>query len=69
MYRLVEAGLVAPERYVQIGLRGYWPGEEVFAWQAERGITSFFMHEVREQRHRCRSWRQRSSASDRARSF
>ncbi|MET0510277.1 MAG: agmatinase [Thermoleophilaceae bacterium] len=47
MYRLVEAGLVAPERYVQIGLRGYWPGEEVFAWQAERGITSFFMHDVR----------------------
>ena len=48
MYRLVEAGLVAPERYAQIGLRGYWPGEEVFAWQAERGITSFFMHQVRE---------------------
>jgi agmatinase len=48
MYRLVEAGLVAPERYVQVGLRGYWPGEEVFAWQAERGITSFFMHDVRE---------------------
>jgi agmatinase len=48
MYQLVEAGLVAPERYVQIGLRGYWPGEDVFAWQAERGITSFFMHDVRE---------------------
>jgi agmatinase len=48
MYQLVEAGLVAPERYVQIGLRGYWPGDDVFAWQAERGITSFFMHDVRE---------------------
>jgi agmatinase len=48
MYRLVEAGHVAPERYVQIGLRGYWPGEREFAWQAERGITSFFMHDVRE---------------------
>jgi agmatinase len=48
MYRLVEAGHVAPERYVQIGLRGYWPGEDEFAWQAERGITSFFMHDVRE---------------------
>jgi agmatinase len=47
MYRLVEAGVVAPERYVQIGLRGYWPGEKEFAWQAERGITSFFMHDVR----------------------
>jgi len=48
MYRLVEAGDVTPGRYVQIGLRGYWPGEREFAWQAERGITSFFMHDVRE---------------------
>jgi agmatinase len=48
MYRLVEAGKVDPARYVQIGLRGYWPGEPEFAWQAERGITSFFMHDVRE---------------------
>jgi agmatinase len=48
MYRLVEAGHVDPERYVQIGLRGYWPGEAEFGWQAERRITSFFMHEVRE---------------------
>lgn len=48
MYRLVEAGLVDTRRYVQIGLRGYWPGEAEFAWQAERGITSFFMHDVRE---------------------
>jgi agmatinase len=46
MYRLVEAGLVDPKRYVQIGLRGYWPGEAEFAWQAERGITSFFMHDL-----------------------
>jgi agmatinase len=48
MRRLVEGGHVDPRRYVQIGLRGYWPGEEEFAWQAERGITSLFMHEVRD---------------------
>jgi len=47
MYRLVEAGHVDPARYVQIGLRGYWPGEDEFRWQAERGITSYFMHDVR----------------------
>jgi arginase family enzyme len=47
MYRLVEAGTVDPVRYVQIGLRGYWPGEAEFVWQSERGITSFFMHDVR----------------------
>jgi agmatinase len=33
-------------RYVQIGLRGYWPGEREFTWQRERGITSMFMHDV-----------------------
>jgi agmatinase len=48
MYRLVRDGHVDAERYVQIGLRGYWPGEREFAWQAERGITSFFMHDVRD---------------------
>jgi len=48
MYRLVEHGHVDPKRYVQIGLRGYWPGPKEFAWQVERGVTSFFMHDVRE---------------------
>ncbi|HYH90965.1 MAG TPA: agmatinase [Solirubrobacteraceae bacterium] len=48
MYRLVEAGHVDPSRYVQIGLRGYWPGEEEFAWQERHGITSHFMHDVRD---------------------
>jgi agmatinase len=48
MRRLVEGGHVDPSRYAQVGLRGYWPGEEEFAWQRERGITSVFMHEVRE---------------------
>jgi agmatinase len=47
MYRLVEAGVVDPRRYVQIGLRGYWPAQPEFQWQSERGITSFFMHDVR----------------------
>jgi len=47
MRRLVEAGDVDPRRYVQLGLRGYWPGEAEFAWQAERGIVSLFMHDLR----------------------
>ena len=33
---------------MQIGLRGYWPGPAEFAWQAERGIASLFMHDVRD---------------------
>ena len=48
MYRLVEAGSIDPGRYVQIGLRGYWPGQAEFEWQAAKGITSFFAHDVRE---------------------
>ena len=48
MRRLVEGGHVDPQRYAQVGLRGYWPGEAEFAWQAGRGITSFFMHHVRD---------------------
>jgi agmatinase len=48
MRRLVEQGHVDPTRYVQIGLRGYWPGEAEFAWQLEHGITSLFMHEIRD---------------------
>ncbi|HEY6891503.1 MAG TPA: agmatinase [Solirubrobacter sp.] len=48
MYRLVESGHIDPSRYVQIGLRGYWPGEAEFGWQAERGIVSHFMHDVRD---------------------
>ena len=46
--RLIGAGHLAPARYAQVGLRGYWPGEAEFAWQAERGVTSLFMHEVRD---------------------
>lgn len=48
MYRLVETGHVDGSRYVQVGLRGYWPGEEEFTWQKEHGITSLFMHEIRD---------------------
>jgi agmatinase len=47
MYRLVEEGSVDPKRYVQIGLRGYWPGPKEFAYQEQHGIRSFFAHDVR----------------------
>lgn len=48
MRRLVEQGHVDPARYAQVGLRGYWPGEAEFSWQRERGISSLFMHDVRD---------------------
>ena len=34
MFRLVQDGYVDPRHYVQVGLRGYWPGPEELAWQA-----------------------------------
>jgi agmatinase len=46
--RLIDGGRLDASRYAQIGLRGYWPGEREFAWQAERGVTSLFMHDVRD---------------------
>ena len=48
MRHLVDDGHVVGSRYAQIGLRGYWPGEPEFRWQAEHGITSLFMHDVRD---------------------
>ncbi len=48
MRSLLDDGHVDAPRYAQIGLRGYWPGESEFAWQAEREITSLFMHDIRD---------------------
>jgi agmatinase len=48
MRHLVDNGHVVGARYAQIGLRGYWPGEPEFRWQAEHEITSLFMHDVRD---------------------
>jgi agmatinase len=48
MKELIDDGHVVGARYAQIGLRGYWPGETEFTWQAERGVTSLFAHDVRD---------------------
>jgi agmatinase len=49
MYHLVRDGHVDPRRYAQVGLRGYWPGPQEWAWQKQQGITAIPMHEVHEQ--------------------
>jgi agmatinase len=46
MRRLVESGAVRGDRFLQIGLRGYWPGPQTLAWMAERGFRSYEMTEV-----------------------
>jgi agmatinase len=48
MKELIDDGNVTGSRYAQIGLRGYWPGDTEFGWQADRGVTSFFAHDVRD---------------------
>jgi agmatinase len=46
MRRLIESGAVRGDRFLQIGLRGYWPGPETLAWMAERGMRSYEMTEI-----------------------
>jgi arginase family enzyme len=46
MRRLIESGAARGDRFLQIGLRGYWPGPDVLAWMAEQGMRSYEMTEV-----------------------
>jgi agmatinase len=38
MRLLIDEGWVAGANFVQVGLRGYWPGPETFAWMREHGF-------------------------------
>jgi agmatinase len=46
MRRLIESGAARGDRFLQIGLRGYWPGPETLDWMAERGMRSYEMTEI-----------------------
>ena len=46
MRRLVESGAVPGHRFVQIGLRGYWPEPEVVEWMQENKMRSYMMNEI-----------------------
>src|SRR5918996_3359488 len=48
MRRLIEAGAVPGHRFVQIGLRGYWPEPQVIEWMREHKMRSFLMNEIEE---------------------
>ena len=48
MRRLIESGAVPGHRFVQIGLRGYWPGPTTVAWMAEQRMETFLMTEISE---------------------
>ena len=46
MRRLIESGAVRGDRFLQIGLRGYWPEPDTLHWMAEQRMRSFEMTEV-----------------------
>lgn len=46
MRRLIESGALRGDRFLQIGLRGYWPPPETLAWMAEQRMRSYEMTEI-----------------------
>jgi agmatinase len=46
MRRLIESGAARGDRFLQIGLRGYWPGPETLTWMAQQRMRSFEMSEI-----------------------
>jgi agmatinase len=46
MRRLIESGALRGDRFLQVGLRGYWPGPETLDWMAAQGMRSFEMTEI-----------------------
>ena len=48
MRRLIESGAVAGRNFVQVGLRGYWPGPETLGWMADQGMRWHLMTEIEE---------------------
>ncbi|MGF1648147.1 MAG: agmatinase, partial [Kineosporiaceae bacterium] len=46
MRRLIESGAVRGDRFLQIGLRGYWPGPATLDWMAGQRMRSFEMTEI-----------------------
>jgi agmatinase len=46
MRRLIESGACRGDRFLQLGLRGYWPEPETLSWMAEQRMRSYEMHEI-----------------------
>ena len=48
MRRLIESGAVRGDRFLQVGLRGYWPEPETLDWMAGQRMRSYEMTEISE---------------------
>jgi agmatinase len=46
MRRLIESGAVRGDRFLQLGLRGYWPENETLEWMRDQGMRSYEMTEI-----------------------
>ncbi len=46
MRRLIESKALRGDRFLQLGLRGYWPGPQTLAWMAQQRMRSFEMTEI-----------------------
>ncbi|MGH3586823.1 MAG: agmatinase family protein, partial [Pseudonocardia sp.] len=46
MRRLIESGAARGDRFLQIGLRGYWPGPPTLDWMAQQRMRSYEMTEI-----------------------
>ena len=46
MRRLIESGAARGDRFIQIGLRGYWPEPETLDWMAVQHMRSYEMTEI-----------------------
>jgi len=46
MRRLIESGALRGDRFLQLGLRGYWPGPETLGWMAQQRMRSYEMTEI-----------------------
>jgi agmatinase len=46
MRRLIDSGAARGDRFLQIGLRGYWPEPPTLEWMAGQGMRSFEMAEI-----------------------
>ena len=44
--RLIDDGHVLGKNYIQVGLRGYWPGEDGFKWMRENNMRYHTMAEI-----------------------
>jgi agmatinase len=46
MRRLIESGALRGDRFLQIGLRGYWPPPRTLDWMAAQSMRSYEMTEI-----------------------